>query len=69
MFSDTPAGAQASARLYSLVETAKAQGLAPYADLHPLFKELPAANSAEDYDPRLLWNGDGLTLLADYQGL
>lgn len=30
LFSDTPAGANASAVIYSLVETAKANGLEPY---------------------------------------
>jgi hypothetical protein len=30
LFSDTPAGAHSSAKLYSLIETAKANGLAPY---------------------------------------
>jgi hypothetical protein len=30
LFADTPAGAEASARLYSLIETAKASGLEPY---------------------------------------
>jgi hypothetical protein len=35
LFSDTPAGATASARLYSLIETAKANGLRlPQARLH-----------------------------------
>jgi transposase len=33
LFSDTQAGADASARLYSLIETAKANGLNDYADL------------------------------------
>jgi len=33
LFSDTVRGAQSSANLYSLIETAKANGLAPYAYL------------------------------------
>ena len=33
LFSDTPAGAEASARLYGLIETAKANGCEPYAYL------------------------------------
>jgi transposase len=58
LFADTPAGATASARLYSLIETAKANGLEPYAYLRRVFEELPAA-IADDDDAitRLLpWN-------------
>ena len=43
LFSDTPRGAHASAGLYSLIETAKANGLEPYAYLCRLFNELPLA--------------------------
>lgn len=49
LFSDTPAGAEASARLYSLVETAKANGLDPYWYLRYIFNELPHATGADDY--------------------
>ncbi len=37
LFSDTPAGATASANLYSLIETAKANGLEPHAYLTHLY--------------------------------
>ena len=59
LFADTPAGATASARLYSLIETAKANGLEPYIYLRRVFEELPAAIAADDDDAitRLLpWN-------------
>ena len=56
LFSDTPAGADASARLYSLVETAKANGLEPHAYLAHLFAELPKAQSVEDIEALLPWN-------------
>ncbi len=62
LFADTPAGAQASARLYSLVETAKANGLEPYAYLKRVFEELPVAIADNDDDAinRLLpWNVPG----------
>lgn len=49
LFSDTPAGAEASARLYSLVETAKANDIDPYWYLRYLFDQLPSARSADDY--------------------
>ena len=38
---------KASANLYSLIETAKANGLEPYAYLRNLFTELPKATSIE----------------------
>jgi transposase len=41
LFSDTARGAKSSANLYSLIETAKANGLEPYAYLRHLFTELP----------------------------
>lgn len=62
LFADTPDGATASARLYSLIETAKANGLEPYAYLKRVFEELPAAVVADDDDAitRLLpWNVAG----------
>ena len=59
LFADTPAGAEASARLYSLIETAKANGLEPYAYLARVFAELPAAIAAQDdaaINQLLPWN-------------
>jgi hypothetical protein len=43
LFSGHPRGADASATLYSLIETAKANGLEPYRYLRHLFEHLPAA--------------------------
>ncbi|MDP3816967.1 IS66 family transposase [Pseudomonas sp.] len=56
LFSDTPKGATASAQLYSLVETAKANGQEPYAWLRHVLERLPAVNSVEDYEALLPWN-------------
>ena len=56
LFSDTPAGADASARLYSLIETAKASGLEPYAYLVRVFTELPKAKTLIDIEALLPWN-------------
>jgi len=56
LFSDTPGGAHASANLYSLVETAKANGLDPYAYLRHVFTELPKAATVEDIERLLAWN-------------
>ena len=49
MFSGNPRGAKASAALYSLIETAKANDLEPYSYLRFLFDKLPHANSEDDY--------------------
>jgi hypothetical protein len=46
----------ASALLYSLIETAKANGLEPYSYLRYIFNALPLATSPEDYPALLLWN-------------
>ena len=43
-FAGSPAGADASACVYSLVETAKANGLEPYAYLNTLLTILPGSN-------------------------
>ena len=56
LFSDTPKGAIASARLYSLVETAKANGLEPFAYLRHIFTMLPQAKTLEDIEALLPWN-------------
>lgn len=56
LFSDTPAGAHASAVIYSLVETAKANGVEPYLWLLRVLTDLPAAKSVEDIDALLPWN-------------
>lgn len=56
LFSDTPKGATASAQLYSLVETAKANGQEPYAWLRHALERLPQASSLEDYEALLPWN-------------
>lgn len=56
LFSDTPAGADASARLYSLIETAKANGCEPYAYLRHIFTELPKATTLAEIETLLPWN-------------
>lgn len=56
LFSDTQRGAAASANLYSLIETAKANGIEPHAYLTHLFTQLPAATSVEHFESLLPWN-------------
>jgi transposase len=53
LFADTVGGAEASANLYSVIQTAKANGLEPFAYLCHLFAELPKATRVEDYDALL----------------
>ena len=56
LFAGTPKGAEASALLYSLIETAKANKLEPYAYLRYIFEKLPVAATLEDYEALLPWN-------------
>ena len=49
LFADTPKGAQASATIYSLVESAKANGLAPYDYLYYIMREILSCEEPADY--------------------
>jgi len=55
LFADTVGGANASANLYSLIETAKANNVEPYRYLVALFKKLPLAQAVDDYEALLPW--------------
>lgn len=55
LFNDTVHGAQSSANLYSLIETAKANGLQPYAYLRRVFTEIPRATIVADIEALLPW--------------
>ncbi len=56
MFSKSQAGAKASANLYSVIETAKANNVNIYDYLQHVFKELPNAQRVEDIEALLPWN-------------
>ncbi len=56
LFADTINGAKASASLYSLVQTARANDLEPYAFLCRLFAELPKAKTVEDFEALIPFN-------------
>lgn len=58
LFADTPKGARGSATLYSLVETAKANGIEPYEYVRVMLARLPYAESVEDFEGLLPWNID-----------
>ncbi|MBF0262857.1 MAG: transposase [Magnetococcales bacterium] len=55
LFSDTVRGAKASANLYSLIETAKANDLEPFAYLQHVFERIPTAQTLEEYESLLPW--------------
>lgn len=63
LFSDTSAGAHASARMYSVIETAKTNGHEPYAYLRRILRDLPAAKTVEDIDALLPWHLDANELI------
>jgi transposase len=56
LFSDTVAGAKASANLFSLVQTCKANAIEPQAYLSRLFERLPHLRTVDDFESMLPWN-------------
>ena len=56
LFSASQKGAVSSANLYSVIETAKANGLEPYAYLKRIFTELPNAKTPEQIENLLPWS-------------
>ena len=55
LFANTPKGAKASAIIYSIIETAKENGLHPYTYLTYLFDQIPDCKSS-DLDRLLPWS-------------
>ena len=56
LFANTPTGADASATVYSIVETAKENGLDPLKYLTFLFEQLPLVSTATGLDDLLPWS-------------
>ena len=56
LFANNPLGARASANLFSLVSSARANGLEPYSYLNYVFENLPAADTVEALEALLPWN-------------
>ena len=56
LFADTVGGANASANLYSLLETCKVNGVDGYRYLHALLIALPGAKTPDDFEALLPWN-------------
>lgn len=65
LFSDSVPGAQSSARWYSVMETAKANGHEPYHYLRHVFERLPLAQTEEAIDALLPWNIDPESIRSD----
>ena len=53
IFSQSVTGVTASANLYSLIATARANNLDPYVHLHRVFAELPRATTVEQIEALL----------------
>ena len=58
LFADTVAGANASANLYSLLQTCRVNGIDGYRYLRALFMALPRARTVDDYATLLPWRLD-----------
>lgn len=56
LFANTPRGATASAITYSIIETAKENGLIPFAYLEYLFEQLPNLQDPDSLDSLLPWS-------------
>ncbi len=56
LFSDTPAGAHSSAVIYSLLQTARVNGVEPYLWLRHVLRKLPAAQTVDEVEALLPWN-------------
>ena len=56
LFMDTQTGARASANLYSLVGTCRANGVEPHAYFDHLYTHLPEASTVERLEALLPWN-------------
>ena len=56
LFSNTQNGAKASANLYSLIETAKANHMEPYAYISYVLENIGGAKNLEDLEALLPWN-------------
>jgi transposase len=56
LYDYAPSCRQASAAIYSLIETAKANGLEPYSYLREVFTRLPSIASDEELQALLPWN-------------
>jgi transposase len=61
LFCDSVEGAETTAVLYSVIETAKAHGFDPFAYLRIVIERLTVARTIEDVEALLPWNIRDLT--------
>jgi transposase len=66
LFSQSPTGAHASAAIYSIVETAKANGIDPFDYLTLIFKELPRSLTLEKIESLLPYKAQQYYQLKSY---
>ncbi len=66
LFFDSPQGAKASENHYSLIMTAKMNGLDPFYYMAHVLKNLPSAETLEDVEGLLPWNLDNEMLKASF---
>ncbi len=65
LFAGAPKGAHASATMFSLIETAKADGIEPYKYLRYVFEKLPAADTIDELKALLPRNAKRSLVEAD----
>ena len=58
LFNGSPRGAESSCAIYSVIETAKQNGLNPYAYLHYIFTRVPKITEAQEWETLLPQNLD-----------
>lgn len=56
LFADSVDGAYANAVMYSLVQTAKANGMDPYQYLRHVFERMPYLQTSKEVESLLPWN-------------
>lgn len=56
LFSTSPDGAKATAAMFSLIESAKANGVEPYAYMQHVIGNIAAADTDEALDALMPWN-------------
>ena len=56
LFCQSPEGAESSCGMYTLIETAKRNGVIPFKYLTALFEKAPLASSQKDWEKLLPWN-------------
>ena len=67
-YSGTLRGAHASCTIYSVIETAKANGLEPYWYLRYLLERLPKIGNDKDQLRKIAPHQIAMTTLGDYKG-